>query len=121
MPAELARVRGHTGTACSQQQLDEVPSASIYCCLFVPVCRAAELRKLLSSLGPSFVKIGQALSARPDLLPQVSWGEPHGPRMSSRGWDAGLTMLNAAMSASCVPTSGGQHELTAATQPLAWQ
>eukprot|EP00878_Enallax_costatus_P031030 GHUV01033859.1.p1 GENE.GHUV01033859.1~~GHUV01033859.1.p1 ORF type:complete len:615 (+),score=219.69 GHUV01033859.1:1031-2875(+) len=33
--------------------------------------RAAELRKLLSSLGPSFVKIGQALSARPDLLPQV--------------------------------------------------
>jgi hypothetical protein len=36
--------------------------------------RAAELRKLLSGLGPSFVKIGQALSARPDLLPQVSHG-----------------------------------------------
>lgn len=33
--------------------------------------RAVELRKLLSGLGPSFVKIGQALSARPDLLPQV--------------------------------------------------
>lgn len=33
--------------------------------------RAAELRNLLSGLGPSFVKIGQALSARPDLLPQV--------------------------------------------------
>jgi hypothetical protein len=33
--------------------------------------RAAELRSLLSGLGPSFVKIGQALSARPDLLPQV--------------------------------------------------
>ena len=33
--------------------------------------RAAELRALLSGLGPSFVKIGQALSARPDLLPQV--------------------------------------------------
>lgn len=33
--------------------------------------RAVELRTLLSGLGPSFVKIGQALSARPDLLPQV--------------------------------------------------
>eukprot|EP00775_Hariotina_reticulata_P010322 gene10322-10479_t len=33
--------------------------------------RAVELRRLLSGLGPSFVKIGQALSARPDLLPQV--------------------------------------------------
>ncbi|KAG1659167.1 hypothetical protein FOA52_007548 [Chlamydomonas sp. UWO 241] len=31
--------------------------------------RAVELRNLLSGLGPSFVKIGQALSARPDLLP----------------------------------------------------
>ncbi|KAI8476423.1 MAG: ABC1 family-domain-containing protein [Monoraphidium minutum] len=33
--------------------------------------RSLELRNLLSGLGPSFVKIGQALSARPDLLPQV--------------------------------------------------
>eukprot|EP01024_Parvocaulis_polyphysoides_P059333 TRINITY_DN6411_c1_g2_i1.p1 TRINITY_DN6411_c1_g2~~TRINITY_DN6411_c1_g2_i1.p1 ORF type:complete len:772 (-),score=111.76 TRINITY_DN6411_c1_g2_i1:714-3029(-) len=33
--------------------------------------RAEELRYLLSSLGPTFVKIGQALSARPDLLPQI--------------------------------------------------
>lgn len=32
--------------------------------------RARELRRLLSSLGPSFVKVGQALSARPDLLPK---------------------------------------------------
>ncbi|KAK9835785.1 hypothetical protein WJX74_007919 [Apatococcus lobatus] len=31
--------------------------------------RAKELRRLLSQLGPSFVKVGQALSARPDLLP----------------------------------------------------
>ena len=30
---------------------------------------ASELRSLLGGLGPSFVKIGQALSARPDLLP----------------------------------------------------
>lgn len=33
--------------------------------------RARELRTLLGQLGPSFVKVGQALSARPDLLPQV--------------------------------------------------
>ena len=33
--------------------------------------RAGELRQLLGQLGPSFVKVGQALSARPDLLPQV--------------------------------------------------
>eukprot|EP00955_Chlamydomonas_euryale_P001019 11891-Chlamydomonas_euryale.AAC.1 len=32
--------------------------------------RAVELRELLGSLGPSFVKIGQALSSRPDLLPR---------------------------------------------------
>lgn len=32
--------------------------------------RAAQLRSVLSSLGPSFVKVGQALSARPDLLPK---------------------------------------------------
>jgi hypothetical protein len=51
--------------------------------------RAVELRTLLSGLGPSFVKIGQALSARPDLLPQVylealsdlqvGWGRPDDP------------------------------------------
>lgn len=32
--------------------------------------RAVELRNLLTSLGPSFVKVGQALSSRPDLLPK---------------------------------------------------
>jgi len=30
-----------------------------------------ELRDLLGQLGPSFVKVGQALSSRPDLLPKV--------------------------------------------------
>ena len=33
--------------------------------------RAAQLRQILGRLGPSFVKVGQALSARPDLLPPV--------------------------------------------------
>lgn len=30
--------------------------------------RAEELRKLLTNLGPTFIKIGQALSTRPDLI-----------------------------------------------------
>lgn len=33
--------------------------------------RARQLCKVLSGLGAAFVKIGQALSSRPDLLPQV--------------------------------------------------
>lgn len=33
--------------------------------------RAKQLRTVLSTLGPSFVKTGQALSARPDLLPKA--------------------------------------------------
>jgi len=32
--------------------------------------RAMQLRDTLASLGPSFVKVGQALSSRPDLLPR---------------------------------------------------
>ena len=32
--------------------------------------RATQLRDLLTKLGPSFVKVGQALSSRPDLLPK---------------------------------------------------
>uniref|UniRef100_A0A0D6QUU8 Protein kinase domain-containing protein n=1 Tax=Araucaria cunninghamii TaxID=56994 RepID=A0A0D6QUU8_ARACU len=31
--------------------------------------RAAELRKILTRLGPTFVKVGQGLSSRPDLCP----------------------------------------------------
>ena len=30
---------------------------------------AVELRELLTRLGPSFIKFGQAVSIRPDLLP----------------------------------------------------
>jgi predicted unusual protein kinase regulating ubiquinone biosynthesis (AarF/ABC1/UbiB family) len=31
--------------------------------------RAAQLRELLTELGPAFIKVGQALSTRPDLVP----------------------------------------------------
>lgn len=34
--------------------------------------RAARLRELLTALGPTFVKAGQMLSIRPDLLPPVA-------------------------------------------------
>lgn len=33
--------------------------------------RAIELRKILTNLGPAYIKIGQALSTRPDLVPPV--------------------------------------------------
>ncbi|MBD2197399.1 MULTISPECIES: ABC1 kinase family protein [Calothrix] len=33
--------------------------------------RAAQLRELLTKLGPAYIKIGQALSTRPDLVPPV--------------------------------------------------
>lgn len=32
--------------------------------------RARELREILTRLGPTFIKVGQALSTRPDLIPQ---------------------------------------------------
>ncbi len=37
--------------------------------------RAIHLRKLLTSLGPGTIKIGQALSTRPDLVPQLYMNE----------------------------------------------
>jgi predicted unusual protein kinase regulating ubiquinone biosynthesis (AarF/ABC1/UbiB family) len=33
--------------------------------------RAAQIRKILTKLGPAYIKVGQALSTRPDLVPPV--------------------------------------------------
>lgn len=40
--------------------------------------RASELRLILTNLGPTFIKFGQVLSIRPDLIPpeyvyEVMW------------------------------------------------
>ena len=36
----------------------------------VPLTRGEALRKSLEELGPIFIKFGQALSTRPDILPE---------------------------------------------------
>ena len=47
--------------ALFEYQKDEVAQAE----------RAAQLREILTSLGPCFIKLGQALSIRPDILPSA--------------------------------------------------
>lgn len=50
----------------------------IYSCLFLnqnEVARAIELREIVTSLGPAYIKLGQALSIRPDILSPVAMME----------------------------------------------
>ena len=85
--------------------------------------RARQLCKTLSQLGPSFVKIGQALSSRPDLLPQiyleVTHLSSHSPNFAEafpmtlrmHAHDAGsllsFSLLHAMSEAGCTSTSVG--------------
>ena len=39
------------------------------------VKRAIELRNIVTSLGPAYIKLGQALSIRPDLLSPAAMNE----------------------------------------------
>ena len=39
------------------------------------VARARELREIVTSLGPAYIKLGQALSIRPDILSPAAMNE----------------------------------------------
>lgn len=39
------------------------------------MARAIELREIVTSLGPAYIKLGQALSIRPDILSPVAMTE----------------------------------------------
>lgn len=39
------------------------------------VARAIELREIVTSLGPAYIKLGQALSIRPDILSPAAMTE----------------------------------------------
>lgn len=39
------------------------------------VSRAIDLRNIMTSLGPAYIKLGQALSIRPDLLSPAAMNE----------------------------------------------
>lgn len=43
--------------------------------LLLQVKRAIQLRDIMTSLGPAYIKLGQALSIRPDLLSPAAMNE----------------------------------------------
>lgn len=48
----------------------------LFVLLAVPqVLRAQQLRDIVTSLGPAYIKLGQALSIRPDLLSPAAMNE----------------------------------------------
>ena len=61
------------------------------------VLRATQLRRTLAKLGASFVKIGQALSARPDLLPKPYLEVSQGPRLTITSFDNHSSALHPAV------------------------
>jgi hypothetical protein len=80
------------------QRVPDDPRACVYALLH----RATELRKLLSGLGPAFVKVGQALSARPDLLPQVRPQQPVRRACCSwLQWRQGSAITDSSCSCNC--------------------
>src|SRR3954471_8363088 len=59
--AEFAKQQGLQGIAPEPGAEDDGPSPE----------RASAFRKGLVELGPAFVKLGQVMSTRPDLLPDI--------------------------------------------------
>lgn len=55
----------------------EVAYLCMQCSAFVhlQVKRAIQLRNIMTSLGPAYIKLGQALSIRPDLLSPAAMNE----------------------------------------------
>jgi aarF domain-containing kinase len=47
----------------------------VFCVLQNEVARAIELREIVTSLGPAYIKLGQALSIRPDILSPAAMTE----------------------------------------------
>ncbi len=43
--------------------------------VLLQVKRAIQLRNIMTSLGPAYIKLGQALSIRPDLLSPAAMNE----------------------------------------------
>ena len=54
--------------------------------------RAREAANLLADLGPAFIKAGQALSTRPDIIPPLRLEELAGLQDQLPGFDSGLAM-----------------------------
>ncbi len=54
--------------------------------------RAKEAADLVASLGPAFIKAGQALSTRPDIVPPLLLEELAGLQDQLPGFDSGLAM-----------------------------
>lgn len=54
--------------------------------------RAKEAADLVASLGPAFIKAGQALSTRPDIIPPLLLEELAGLQDQLPGFDSGLAM-----------------------------
>tara|TARA_Y100001968_G_scaffold160451_1_gene146670 strand:- start:12534 stop:14384 length:1851 start_codon:yes stop_codon:yes gene_type:complete len=54
--------------------------------------KAKEFRELLVKLGPAFIKAGQALSTRPDVIPQIALEELSQLQDQLPGFDGNLAM-----------------------------
>ena len=68
------------------------------------VLRATQLRRTLAKLGASFVKIGQALSARPDLLPKPYLEVSRDPQLTGLLFNNRSTVVHPAVE-HCPPAS----------------
>ena len=67
------------------------------------VKRAVQLRNIMTSLGPAYIKLGQALSIRPDLLSPAAMAELQ--RLCDKVWLA-CTVPTPAIVSACFASAG---------------